>query len=70
MLKKLVITAAVAALAGSAQAATYVVLPSPGSMAPATIIVDENTANHVFVCSSVTDITAGTCRLHRKNGRR
>ena len=55
------------AFAGSAQATTYVVLPSPGSMAPATIIVDEaGPANRLFVCSSLTDIGAGTCRLHRK----
>lgn len=72
MLKKLVILAAATAFAATAQAATYVVLPSPGSMAPATIIVDENgpQQGQIFVCSSLSEISAGTCRLHRKSVRR
>jgi hypothetical protein len=67
MLKKLVTLAVIVAFTGSAQAATYVVLPSPGSMAPATIIIDEaGPQNHIFICSSLTEITTGACRLHRK----
>jgi hypothetical protein len=71
MLKKLVTAATIAGLAGSAHAATYVVLPSPGSMAPATVIIDEHSPfrGHVFVCSSLSEVIAGTCRLHRKTRR-
>jgi len=70
MLKKLVTVTAIAAIAGSAQASTYVVLPTPGSMAPAMVIVDETgPQGQLFVCASLTEIGAGTCRLHRK-GRR
>lgn len=66
MLKKLMALAAMAALTGPAEAATYVVLPSAGSMAPPTVIVDGGAPrNLVFVCSSLTEIAAGTCRLHR-----
>jgi hypothetical protein len=71
MLKTLVAVAAIATFAGSAHAATYVVLPNPGSMAPATVIVDEHSPfrGHVFVCSSLSEVVAGTCRLHRKTRR-
>jgi hypothetical protein len=71
MLKTLVAVAAIATFAGSARAATYVVLPNPASMAPATVIVDEHSPfrGHVFVCSSLSDVVAGTCRLHRKTRR-
>jgi hypothetical protein len=71
MLKTLVAVAAIAAFAGSAHGATYVVLPNPGSMAPATVIVDEHSPfrGRVFVCSSLSEVVSGTCRLHRKTKR-
>lgn len=70
MVKRLMALAALTA-AGTASAATYIVLPSPGSMTPATIIIDGNGhAGAVFVCSSASDIPAGTCRLRKKPARR
>ena len=67
MLKKWVAVTAIAALGGTAHATTYVVLPAPGSMAPATLIVDHNNSSDVFVCASAGDVLAGTCRLHRRS---
>jgi len=66
MLKKLVIAVSLVAVAGPAQAATYVVLPDPGSMSPPTVIVDANgSKGPIFVCASFSDVAAGTCRLHK-----
>lgn len=61
-----------AAIATPIHAATYVVLPSPGSIVPATIVIDDDSRNpdRLFVCSSFTDIAAGTCHLHRRGAKR
>lgn len=55
------------ALAGT----TYVVLPTPGSMAPATVYVDENGSrgDRVFVCDNINQIVVGTCRQHGRTRR-
>ncbi len=61
---------ALVALAGTGTAhagTTYIVLPNPGSMAPATVYVDESRkGDRLFVCDSVNQIVAGTCRLHNR----
>ena len=42
---------------------TYVVLPAPGSMQPPTVLVDKNgKQGQVFVCHSLNEIWAGTCK--------
>lgn len=68
MLKRLVTLSAIAGCAGSAPAATYVILPEPGSMTPATFIVDKSCPhdNQIFVCASLNDAAQGRCRLHQK----
>ena len=56
-------TAATLAMAAPAQAATYVVLPAPGSMQPPTVLVDRSDKrSQVFVCHSMNEIWAGTCK--------
>ena len=58
------ILAGAALAAGAAQAETYVVLPSPGSIAPATVVVDDTRNNgKLFVCPSFADIAAGAYPL-------
>lgn len=69
MLKKLVMVAGAIGLSVPAAAATYVVMPAPGSMSPAQVIVGKGPRGHVFVCDSYADVAAGTCRLHSR-GRR
>ena len=66
-MKRILIAASFSALlAWPANAATtYVVLPSPGSMTPATIYVDRaRSADRTFVCVSIEQIAAGKCRPH------
>jgi hypothetical protein len=48
-----------------AQAATVLLLPDPGSMQPATIIVDPKSADRdtVLVCSSISQVSTGGCSL-------
>lgn len=62
---KSVLTAALftTALANAAQAQTIVLLPEPGSMAPATIIVDPKASHgdRVLVCASLSQISTGGC---------
>jgi hypothetical protein len=50
---------------GAASAATIVLLPEPGSMSPARIIVDPRAAvgDPVLVCGSMAHLTAGACTL-------
>lgn len=48
-----------------ALAATVILLPEPGSMQPATIIVDEKSADRetVLVCASMSQISTGGCSV-------
>jgi hypothetical protein len=64
MLKKMIATAILATgMAAGAKAQTIVLLPEPGSLEPATIIVDPKAGNRdrVLVCSSLSQITTGGC---------
>lgn len=73
MAKRLAALALIALTATPAAAATYVILPSPGSMEPATILVTAKQkafAGPVFVCHSVEQIGAGTCRPQQQRHRR
>lgn len=72
MMKRLLAWGVMTAAAGSAPAATYIVLPSPGSMTPATIVIDaaKTGQDRVFICTTIGEIPAGTCRPHRKSARR
>lgn len=66
MLKKMVVTAALTAgFATGAAAQTVLLLPEPGSMEPATIIVDPKAANRdmVLVCASLSQMSTGGCLL-------
>lgn len=66
MLKKAIATTLFATcLAAGAHAQTVVLLPEPGSMEPATIIVDPRASNSdkVLVCSSLSQISTGGCLL-------
>lgn len=66
MLKHLLTAALIAgALTGGAQAATVILLPEPGSMGPATIIVDPKSSKRdpVLVCSSMSQLSSGGCSL-------
>jgi len=66
MLKHLLSAALLAtALTGGAHAATVILLPEPGSMQPATIIVDEKSADRdtVLVCASISHVTTGACQV-------
>lgn len=66
MLKHLLAGALLAgALTGGAQAATVILLPEPGSMGPATIIVDPKSSDRstVLVCSSMSQLSSGGCSL-------
>jgi hypothetical protein len=51
------------AACSGAQAQTVVLLPEPGSMEPATIIVDPKASRGapVLVCSSLSQLTTGGC---------
>ena len=48
-----------------ARAATVILMPEPGSMQPATIIVDNKSADRdtVLVCSSISQISTGGCSV-------
>lgn len=49
-------------------ATTYVVLPAPGSMQPPKVLVDKNDKRgQVFVCHSLNEIWAGTCKPQPRN---
>jgi hypothetical protein len=66
MLKRLLVVCVAAAIpVGTAQAATIVLLPEPGSMSPPTIIVDPDASKDdpVLVCGSMAQLSAGTCVL-------
>lgn len=66
MLKHLLTAALLAtALTGGAKAATVILLPEPGSMQPATIIVDHKSADRdtVLVCSSMSQMSTGGCSV-------
>ena len=66
MLKHLLSGALLAtALTGGAQAATVILLPEPGSMQPATVLVDPKSADSdtVLVCSSISQISTGGCSV-------
>ena len=66
MLKHLLTAALLAtALTGGAQAATVILLPEPGSMQPATILVDPKSADRdtVLVCSSMSQMSTGGCSV-------
>ena len=66
MLKHLLAAALLAtALTGGAHATTIILLPEPGSMGPATIIVDPKSSNRdaVMVCSSMSQMSTGGCSM-------
>ena len=66
MLKHLLAAAALAiALTGGAQATTIILLPEPGSMGRATIILDPRSANSdtVLVCTSMSQVSTGGCSV-------
>lgn len=66
MLKHLLSAALLAtALTGGAQAATVILLPEPGSMQPATVLVDTRSADRgtVLVCASMSQISTGGCSV-------
>ncbi len=66
MLKHLLSAALLAtALTGGAHAATVILLPEPGSMQPATVLVDPRSAasDTVLVCSSMSQISTGGCSV-------
>jgi hypothetical protein len=66
MLKKLIATSALAlGLTAGAQAQTIVLLPEPGSLEPATVIVDPKASARapVLVCASLSQLTTGGCAL-------
>ncbi len=58
--------------AGSASAATIVLLPEPGSMSPPTILVDPRAkqSDPVLVCTSFAQVSAGGCVLQHWSGLR
>jgi hypothetical protein len=53
------------ALTGGAHATTIILLPEPGSMGPATIIMDPKSSDRhtVLVCSSISQMSSGGCAL-------
>lgn len=66
MLKKMIaVSVLVTGLSTGAGAQTIVLLPEPGSLEPATIIVDPKAAHRdpVLVCSSLSQISTGGCLL-------
>lgn len=66
MLKKVIAAASLGAgLASGAGAQTIVLLPEPGSMGPATVIVDPKAAPGapVLVCASLSQVSTGGCQL-------
>ena len=66
MLKHLLAAASLAtALTGGAQAATIILLPEPGSMGPATILLDprSNDRETVLVCASISQVSTGGCSV-------
>ena len=70
MLKKLIVAIPLLAMASQAGAATFVILPEPGTFGSPTIIynpADPDRAR-VFVCASASHALAGDCKLV-KSGR-
>jgi hypothetical protein len=67
MLKKLFVALPLLFLASQAQAATFLILPAPGTFGAATIIYnpDDPDRDRVFVCASASHAMAGDCRLVR-----
>jgi len=66
MLKHLLSAALLAtALTGGAHAATVILMPEPGSMQPATIIVDPKSSDRdtVLVCASISHVSTGSCSV-------
>lgn len=55
----------ISGLSTGAVAQTIVLLPEPGSLEPATIIVDPRAAHRdpVLVCSSLSQLSTGGCLL-------
>ena len=70
MLKKLFVAVPLLVLASQAQAATFVILPDPGTFGSATIIYNpaDPDRDRVFVCASASHALAGDCKLV-KSGR-
>ncbi|MDB5672348.1 MAG: hypothetical protein JWO25_3307 [Alphaproteobacteria bacterium] len=46
-------------------AATFVLLPSPGSMSPPRIVSDSSGSDDVYVCSAPSDLHGRRCSLQR-----
>jgi hypothetical protein len=66
MLKKTIAAAIIGlSLSAGAQAQTIVLLPEPGSMEPATVIIDPKAGRNapVLVCASLSQVTTGGCLL-------
>ena len=66
MLKHMLAAASLAtALTGGAHAATIILLPEPGSMGPATILLDPRSSDRdtVLVCASMSQVSTGGCSV-------
>jgi hypothetical protein len=46
-------------------AATFVILPSAGSMSPPRIVSDGRKSGDVYVCTAASDIRGGRCSLQK-----